>query len=151
MNFIDKKNEAKVFVGTNDSALRNDLRNLGTVPIFFFKTQVLIMDTPSDAFKDKMAFKELMKLEPTIQEKSYIKQNRDVILKIKKEEEVEEKKKYRESVKDLYCMGIKTKLAKGPNPLSMRKKQAIGFNNPNGIKKRRLRKGKRSKALSAAK
>ena len=37
MNFINKRNEAKVFVGTNDEDLRNDLRNLGTVPIFFFK------------------------------------------------------------------------------------------------------------------
>lgn len=66
MNFINKKNEEKVFVGTNDEDLRNELRNLGTVPIFFFKRQVLVMDTPSDAFTDKMALKELMKLEPTI-------------------------------------------------------------------------------------
>lgn len=36
-NFIDKKNEEKIFVGTNDEFLRNDLRNLGSVPIFFFK------------------------------------------------------------------------------------------------------------------
>ena len=65
MNFIDRRNEAKVFVGTNDENLRNDLRNLGTVPIFFFKRQVLIMDTPSDAFNDKMALKEVLKMEPT--------------------------------------------------------------------------------------
>jgi len=37
MNFINKRNEEKVFVGTNDEDLRNELRNLGTVPIFFFK------------------------------------------------------------------------------------------------------------------
>lgn len=37
MNFVDKKNEEKIFVGTNDENLRNDLRNLGSVPIFFFK------------------------------------------------------------------------------------------------------------------
>jgi rRNA-processing protein FCF1 len=36
-NFINKRNEEKVFVGTNDEDLRNELRNLGTVPIFFFK------------------------------------------------------------------------------------------------------------------
>ena len=36
LDFINKKNEEKVFVGTNDSDLRNKLRNLGTVPIFFF-------------------------------------------------------------------------------------------------------------------
>lgn len=38
MQFINKRNEEKVFVGTNDHDLRNKLRNLGTVPIFFFKT-----------------------------------------------------------------------------------------------------------------
>jgi rRNA-processing protein FCF1 len=38
LNFIDKRNEEKVFVCTNDYDLRNDLRNLGTVPIFFFKS-----------------------------------------------------------------------------------------------------------------
>lgn len=37
MNFVNKRNEEKVFVGTNDEELRNNLRNLGTVPIFFFK------------------------------------------------------------------------------------------------------------------
>jgi U3 small nucleolar RNA-associated protein 23 len=43
-NFVGKKNEAKVFVGTNDEELRNDLRNLGTVPIFFFQRGILVMD-----------------------------------------------------------------------------------------------------------
>ena len=66
MNFINKRNEEKVFVGTNDEDLRNELRNLGTVPIFFFKRQVLIMDTPSDAMNQKMKLKELLKMEPTI-------------------------------------------------------------------------------------
>ena len=37
LDFVGKRNEEKVFVGTNDSELRNQLRNLGTVPIFFFK------------------------------------------------------------------------------------------------------------------
>ena len=66
MNFINKRNEEKIFVGTNDEDLRNELRNLGTVPIFFFKAQVLIMDTPSGTFNEKMKYKEMMKLEPTI-------------------------------------------------------------------------------------
>jgi len=44
-------------------------------------------------------------------------------------------------------MGIKTKLAKGPNPLSNKKKQdRKDF--PGQIKKRRPRKGKRSRELS---
>ena len=48
LDFVGKRNEEKVFVGTNDEELRNQLRNLGTVPIFFFKQGQLIMDTPSD-------------------------------------------------------------------------------------------------------
>lgn len=51
--FIDKKNEAKVFVGTNDEELRNELRNLGTVPIFFFKYGVLVMDSPTEITEEK--------------------------------------------------------------------------------------------------
>lgn len=63
----------------------------------------------------------------------------------------------REERKELYCMGIKTKLAKGANPLSRPKKQikdekANYFKKkefPGQIKKkRRLRKGKRSRELS---
>lgn len=122
MNFVGKKNEEKIFVGTNDENLRNDLRNLGSVPIFFFKNQVLVMDTPSDSFNDKMKLKEILKMEPTIQEKRFIKGQQDVIKKLRKEEFEKELMKKRQAEKDLYCMGIKTKLAKGPNPLSMRKK-----------------------------
>lgn len=73
MNFVGKRNEEKVFVGTNDSELRNELRNLGNVPIFFFKNEMLVMDTPSDQFSQKMKFKELLKMEPTKQEKQFLK------------------------------------------------------------------------------
>jgi U3 small nucleolar RNA-associated protein 23 len=52
-NFVGKKNEPKVFVGTNDEDLRNDLRNLGTVPIFFFKHNVLVMDAPTEITEEK--------------------------------------------------------------------------------------------------
>ena len=149
MNFINKRNEEKVFVGTNDEDLRNDLRNLGTVPIFFFKRQVLIMDTPSDAFEEKMKFKEMLKMEPTIREKKILRGQQDIIRKIQHEKLVEDKIKYRNNIKDLYCMPeYKKKTAKGPNPLSMKKKQIKPKVNPGMIKKRRFRKGKRSRELS---
>ena len=53
-------------------------------------------------------------------------------------------------------MGIKTKLAKGPNPLSVKKKIDVSavprIVGPGAIsKKRRPRKGKRSRELSALK
>ena len=47
-----------MFVSTNDEELRNQLRNLGTVPIFFFRKEVSIMDTPTEAFTEKMKLKE---------------------------------------------------------------------------------------------
>ena len=122
MNFVDKRNEEKIFVGTNDENLRNDLRNLGSVPIFFFKKQVLVMDTPSESFNDKMKLKEILKMEPTHYEKRFIKGQQDVIQKLREEEFEKELMMKRKQDKELYCMGIKTKLAKGPNPLSMRKK-----------------------------
>ena len=52
-NFIGKKNEAKVFVCTNDEELRNDLRNLGVVPIFFMDNNILIMDSPTEITEEK--------------------------------------------------------------------------------------------------
>ena len=48
LDYIGKRNENKVFVATNDVHLRNNLRNNGTCPIFFFQYNVLIMDAPSD-------------------------------------------------------------------------------------------------------
>ena len=49
MAYVGKRNENKVFVGTNDEDLRNNLRNNGSVPIFFFnRSNVLIMDSPSE-------------------------------------------------------------------------------------------------------
>ena len=60
-------------------------------------------------------------MEPTIQEKRFLKSQQDVIKKLQMEERIEEKKAQREAIKELYCMGIKTKRAKGPNPLSAKK------------------------------
>ena len=100
-----------------------------------------------------MVLKEALKLEPTTQEKKFIKSNKEIYDRIKEEEHEAELKKMREERKELYCMGIKTKFAKGANPLSMPKKQikekVSRKEFPGQIKKkRRLRKGKRSRELS---
>ena len=50
---MGKRNEAKIFIGTNDEELRNDLRNLGTVPIFFFQRGILVMDSPAAIVEEK--------------------------------------------------------------------------------------------------
>lgn len=51
--FIGKKNEGKHFVCSDDEELRNDLRNTGTVPLFFFRNNVLVMDSPTDITEEK--------------------------------------------------------------------------------------------------
>ena len=66
-----------------------------------------------------------------------------------REEQIEAHLKAKDAYKDLYCMGITHRVARGPNPLSMKKKKAISKEPKK--KKRRFRKGKRSKVLSALK
>jgi len=72
-----------------------------------------------------------------------------------KEDRDEQHKKERGKVKDMLCMGVSKRVARGPNPLSIKKK-AINKDASRGKKKRvrttrRVRKGKRSKELSALK
>jgi len=48
-NYVGCRNESKVFVATQDEELRNYLRNnVGTVPIFFMRNSILILDSPSE-------------------------------------------------------------------------------------------------------
>jgi hypothetical protein len=68
-----------------------------------------------------------------------------------KEERIQEHLKEKQKIKDLYCMGISHRVAKGPNPLSVRKKVSRVIKKMPKQKKRRLRKGKRSKELSEMK
>lgn len=83
-------------------------------------------------------------MEPTRQEKQFLKEQRGAMEEWEQAERRKEALKRREQVKELFCMVQTRKPAAGPNPLAVKKK---------GIKKasekpRRKRKGKRSKALS---
>ena len=74
MAYIGKRNENKAFVATNDEELRNKIRNNGSAPLFFYnKSNVLIMDSPSDVSEAKFKIREQMKLEPTKAEKMFLK------------------------------------------------------------------------------
>jgi len=150
-NYIGKRNEQKVFVATQDEQLRNDLRNNGSVPIFFFRHNVLIMDSPSEVTEQKFKIKEQLKLEPTKAEKKFLQGQKKEIEQLLKEERVQEHLKEKEKIKDLYCMGISHRVAKGPNPMSVKRRAPKVIAKSPKKKKRRLRKGKRSRALSAAK
>ena len=72
--YISSRNESKVFVASNDEDLRNYFRNeVGAVPLFFIKNNVLIMDSPSEVTQTKFQLKEQLKLEPTRAEKKFFK------------------------------------------------------------------------------
>ena len=146
-DFVGSRNEAKVFVASNDETLRNYMRDVvATVPLFFLKNAVLIMDSPSDVAKTKFQIKEQLKMEPTKADKRFLKGQKEEVELFLKEERVEAKKLYQAKTRDLLCMGMVKKMAAGPNPLSVRKKairkRAQGDKK---VKKRRLRKGVRSK------
>jgi len=85
--YIGKRNESKVFVGTNDEDLRNKMRNNGTVPLFFFnKSKVLVMDSPSEVSEQKFKIREQLKLEPTKAEKIFLRGQQEAIFELQQEE-----------------------------------------------------------------
>jgi rRNA-processing protein FCF1 len=73
-NYVGNRNENKIFIASNDEDLRNYFRNeVGAVPLFFMKNNVLIMDSPSDVTNTKFQIKEQLKMEPTRSEKKFLK------------------------------------------------------------------------------
>ena len=87
MAYIGKRNENKAFVATNDEELRNKIRNNGSAPLFFYnKSNVLIMDSPSDVSEAKFKIREQMKLEPTKAEKMFLKGQEAAIFEQQMEE-----------------------------------------------------------------
>ena len=90
--FIGTKNESKVFLATNDEQLRNYMRDeIGSVPLFFLKNAILIMDSPSEVAKAKFQIKEQLKLEPSKQDKRFLKQQKSDVELFLKQERVEAK------------------------------------------------------------
>jgi hypothetical protein len=154
--FIGKRNENKVFVGTNDEELRNRIRDKGIAPIFFYdkKSGILIMDKPSDVVNQKLQIKEQLKMEPTHYEKKMLRAQAEAIYTDQKEERQEAYDRERGHIKDMLCLGLTSKPAKGPNPLAVLKKRTHTQEAKEVLgekRKRRPRKGKRDRELSQAK
>lgn len=96
--------------------------------------------------------REQLKLEPTKAEKIFLKGQQEAILQFEKESREEQKQLDKLKVQDLFCMGVNKKLANGPNPLSIKRRAPKTISkDKNSKRKRRPRKGKRSKVLSALK
>ncbi|CAG9310913.1 unnamed protein product [Blepharisma stoltei] len=148
LKMIGKKNRHHYFVATQDVSLRETLRKIPSVPLIYFKHGLMTLDPPSEVSLIKCQRKEKIKLKPESSEKANLK----LMLKNARIEKREEERQEKESLyqdKDFKKMkielGVKRK-AKGPNPLSCKKKQKIEDEEaPSAIKKiRRKRKPKDS-------
>lgn len=132
LEVIGDKNEGKYMVGTQDESLRKALRDVAgvnfnnvfhflrillKVPIFFFNNESLQLEEPSIRTKKFLEEQKKAKFGPQKHEYSKIMEN-----KIKMEKELK-KKKIVEIIKEKKKLGmLLNKKAKGPNPLSIRKK-----------------------------
>ena len=148
---IGDRNRFKFILCTLDFDLQKELTEKLVVPVFYFKQMVLIMAQPSEYIKHKIAIKEHMNQDLNPEDKEFIKSNIQEIQKLRAKEKKEEKLKKLEEEKPLHLM-YKKKVAKGPNPLSVRKtKRSRGDggdhndDNDDSKKKRRKRTGNRKK------
>ncbi|KAF7632578.1 hypothetical protein Mgra_00008025 [Meloidogyne graminicola] len=107
----NKKKKILYFVATQDSALLQKLRSLGGVPLMSIRYNAILLEKPSEE-SEKIAESSTTKNEPD--ELQRVKQLRKVELG-------EEAPKHRK------------REAKGPNPLSCKKKKKIQRNNDGGV------------------
>jgi U3 small nucleolar RNA-associated protein 23 len=125
--YIGKKNAKKYCVATQDAFLRNHLRKIPGVPLLFFEQNMILVDKPSKASTDASARREGLKEEPKKFEKKILKENKDEVKEFMKEE-YKQSNHYLRKMEDLKLnklMGRIRKKAKGPNPLSCRKKKKV--------------------------
>lgn len=100
-----ESNQFNYCVATQDESLRDKLRAIPGVPLIYINKSVTILEPPSPATLNKVNEKEIQKMMPREFEKSVLKP---------KEEEKETSGVIRP----------KKRKAKGPNPLSCRKKKS---------------------------
>jgi len=124
-SYIGKKNAKKYFVATQDSFLRLHLRKIVGVPLLFFEQNMILIDKPSKASIDASNRREELKEEPKKFEKKLLKDKKDEIKEFLKEEfkQSDYYKQKQEDYKLNKLMGRIRKKAKGPNPLSCKKKK----------------------------
>lgn len=148
---IGDRNRFKFILCTIDYDLQKELTEKAIVPIFYFKSMVLMMGQPSEYIKHKMAIKDSMNQEMGIEDRKFIKSNIQEIQKLRAKENKELKNQKYEEEKHLHLM-YKKKVAKGPNPLSVKRSRRSDDNDnkSESTKKRRKRAGKRKKRDSKA-
>ena len=125
-DYIGKKNNSKYFVATQDNFLRVQLRKVPGVPLIFFEQNMLLMDKPSRISIVASERRENLKEDPKQKEKKTLNEKKDEISNFLLEEFRNSKyyKQKQEEFKLNKLMGKIRKKAKGPNPLSVKKKQS---------------------------
>jgi U3 small nucleolar RNA-associated protein 23 len=132
-SYIGKKNFKKYFVATQDSFLRQQLRKIPGVPLLFFDQNMILIDKPSQASVLASKKREELKEEPKKFEKKELKEKEKEIKQWVKDEykKTDHYKNKAEQYKINKLMGRIRKKAKGPNPLSCKKKMKNVPQNPN--------------------
>ena len=125
-DYIGNKNQLKYFVATQDNFLRIQLRKIPGVPLIFFEQNMLLMDKPSKISIESSERKENLKEDPQKKEKKLLNEKKEEIRDFLVAEFKESKyyKRKKEEFKLNKLMGNIRKKAKGPNPLSVKKKNS---------------------------
>ena len=125
-DYIGNKNQFKYFVATQDNFLRVQLRKIPGVPLIFFEQNMLLMDKPSKISIESSERRENLKEDPQKKEKKLLNEKKEEIRDFLVAEFKESKyyKRKQEEYKLNKLMGNIRKKAKGPNPLSVKKKNS---------------------------
>ena len=125
-DYIGNKNKSKYFVATQDNFLRVQLRKIPGVPLIFFEQNMLLMDKPSKISVEVSERRENLKEDPQKKEKKILSEKKEEIRDFLVAEFKESKyyKRKQEEFKLNKLMGNIRKKAKGPNPLSVKKKNS---------------------------
>lgn len=126
-DYIGKKNMGKYFVATQDQFLRAQLRKVPGVPLIFFDQNILLIEKLSVASKEACERRECLKEDPQKSEKKVLSDNKKEIRQFLIDEYKNSKyyKDKQEQYKISKLMGEVRKKAKGPNALSVKKKQSF--------------------------
>lgn len=126
-------NKHAYFVATQDDTLADDLREMPYVPLFRLGRAVLLLESPSSASRKYTNQTEQSKLASagglmTTEERDIVNIVRKKERQKRKKVEVEEQKKLEKRSREEYGVSVghnpRKKRAKGPNPLSCKKKVA---------------------------
>ncbi|KAL7476731.1 hypothetical protein ACHAW6_002570 [Cyclotella cf. meneghiniana] len=126
-------NKLSYFVATQDDTLSDALREMPYVPLFRLGRAVLLLESPSSASRKYTNQTEQRKLASagglmTVEERDIVNVLRKKEREKQKDLRAEEQKKLEKRSRDEYGVGVgsnpRKKKAKGPNPLSCKKKNA---------------------------